>query len=222
MQIRLPEEITKNLQNTKDFLDNAKDSVNQNIGQAKTEILQRTGEAIKGINQITEDTKETLIEAAGSATEKTGQLIHGISDTTNKSLNATLEKINNLNQALSEGLQASISSSLATWIDKHPQLIWLINHPLQSFGILFLGLLLFSGLLGAISKITEKFWLLILTYPFKLMSNGFGLISNLLQKDNGLIQKSKNKERVLVILNRLELIREEHNLLSQELKTLLK
>jgi hypothetical protein len=198
--------------------------VTQNIGQAKTIILERTGEAIKGINQITENTKETLNEVAASATEKTGQFIEGITDTTvniNKSLEATLEKINNLNQTLSEGIQASINTSLKTWVDNHPQLIWLINHPLQSFSILLLGLFVFVGLLGAISKITEKFWLFILTYPFKLMSSGYRLISNLFQKDNG-FQKYESQERIAVILSRLELISEEQNLLSQELKTLLK
>ncbi|AFY73479.1 hypothetical protein Syn7502_01398 [Synechococcus sp. PCC 7502] len=212
-------------QNTKDFLDATVNSVSQDAQQARTVFLERSSQSIEVVNNLAEKAKLNLTEAAGTVTEKTSQLINGISNTTvniNKSLEATLEKINNLNQTLSEGIQASINTSLKTWVDNHPQLIWLINHPLQSLGISLLGLFFFLGLLGAISKITEKFWLFILTYPFNLMSSVYRLISNYFQKDSVVMQKSESQERIAVILSRLELIGEEQNLLSQELKTLLK
>lgn len=228
MQISLPEDITKNLQNTKSFINNAVDSVNKNVQQAKTLVLESTSQSVESINQTTGRARDTITEAASSTldnvTEKSGQLLNSITNATNTlkdSLQTTIEKIDSLNQTLSDGIQASINSSLNGWIDQHPQLVWLVNHPLQSFGIFLLGLFLFSGLLGAISRITEKFWLFILTYPFKIFSNSWLFISKSLQKDDD-NQKTEAQKRVIEILSRLESIRQEQTLLSQELESLLK
>jgi hypothetical protein len=228
MQISLPEGITKNLQNTKSIVDNAVSSVNQNIQQTKSDFIENTSQSIESISQTTGRAKDTITEAAsstlGNVTEKSGQLLNSVSDATNAlkdSLQTAIQKIDSLNQTLSDGIQASINSSLNGWIDQHPQLVWLVNHPLQSFGIFLLGLFLFSGLLGAISRITEKFWLFILTYPFKIFSNSWLLISKSLQKDDD-NQKTEIQKRVAEILSRLESIRQEQALLSQELESILK
>jgi len=228
MQISLPEGITKNLQNTKSIVDNTVSSVNQNIQQTKNDFIENTSQSIESISQTTRRAKDTITEAAsstlGNVTEKSGQLLNSISDATNTlkdSLQTAIQKIDSLNQTLSDGIQASINSSLNGWIDQHPQLVWLVNHPLQSFGIFLLGLFLFSGLLGAISRITEKFWLFILTYPFKIFSNIWVLVSKSLKKDDD-DQKTETQKRVAEILSRLESIRQEQTLLSQELESILK
>jgi len=196
MPISLPENITKNLQNTKNFfgsnIDAAVNTVNQNTQQAKSVVRD-------GITSATTTLKE--------------------------SLQTTVEKIDNLNQTLSDGIQASVNSTLNGLINNNPQLFWLINHPLQALGISLLGLVLFSGLIGAISNLTEKFWLLIITYPFKLISNSFGLISNSFQKDNQLQKnisiETENQKCIAAVLSRLEANRQEQNLLLQELESLL-
>jgi hypothetical protein len=228
MQIPLPEDATKNLQNAKIFIDNAVNSVNQNVQQTKNDFIENTSQSIESINQTTGRAKDTITEAAsstlGNVTEKSSQLLNSITNATTTlkdSLHTAIQKIDSLNQTLSDGIQASINSSLNGWIDQHPQLVWLVNHPLQSFGIFLLGLFLFSGLLGAISRITEKFWLFILTYPFKILSNSWMFISKSLQKDDD-NQKTETQKRVTEILSRLELIRQEQTLLSQELESLLK
>jgi hypothetical protein len=228
MQISLPEGITKNLQNTKSIVDNTVSSVNQNIQQTKNDFIENTSQSIESISQTTRMAKDTITEAAsstlGNVTEKSGQLLNSVSDATNAlkdSLQTAIQKIDSLNQTLSDGIQASINSSLNGWIDQHPQLVWLVNHPLQSFGIFLLGLFLFSGLLGAISRITEKFWLFILTYPFKIFSNIWVLVSKSLKKDDN-DQKTETQKRVAEILSRLESIRQEQTLLSQELESILK
>ena len=228
MQIPVPQDFTKNLQNAKGFVDNAIDKVNQNVQQTKSTVLESTSQSVETINQTTGRARDTITEAAsstlGNVTEKSGQILNSITNATNTlkdSLQTTIEKIDSLNQTLSDGIQASINSSLNGWIDQHPQLVWLINHPLQSLGILLLGLFLFSGLLGAISRITEKFWLFILTYPFKIFSNSWLLISKSLQKDDD-NQKTEAQKRVTEILSRLESIWQEQTSLSQELESLLK
>jgi hypothetical protein len=228
MQISLPEGITKNLQNTKSIVDNAVNSVNQNVQQTKNDFIENTSQSIESISQTTGRARDTITQAAsstlGNVTEKSGQLLNSVSDATNAlkdSLQTAIQKIDSLNQTLSDGIQASINSSLNGWIDQHPQLVWLVNHPLQSFGIFLLGVFLFSGLLGAISKITEKFWLFILTYPFKIFLNIWILVSKSLKKDDD-DQKTETQKRVTDILSRLESIRQEQTLLSQELESLLK
>ena len=228
MQVSLPEDVTKKLQNAKSFIDNAVDSVNQNVQQAKTVVIESTSQSVETINQTTGRARDTITEAAsstlGNVTEKSGQLLNSVSDATNAlkdSLQTAIQKIDSLNQTLSDGIQASINSSLNSWIDQHPQLVWLVNHPLQSFGIFLLGLFLFSGLLGAISRITEKFWLFVLTYPFKIFSNIWILVSKSLKKDDD-DQKTETQKRVAEILSRLESIRQEQTLLSQELESILK
>ena len=228
MQIPSTEDVTKNLQDARSFIDGAVNSVNQNVQQTKNDFIESTSQSFETINQTTGRTRDTINEAASSTlsnvTEKSGQLLNSVSSATNAlkdSLQTTTEKIDSLNQTLSDGIQAAINSSLNSWVDKYPQLIWVINHPLQCFGILLLGLFLFSGLLGAISRVTEKFWLFILTSPFKIFSNIWLLISKSWQKDND-YQKTEPQKRVTEILSRLESIRQEQTSLSQELEFLLK
>ena len=103
-------------------------------------------------------------------------------------------------------------------------MFWLTNHPLQALIIVLVGLVLFSGLIGAISHLTEKFWLLIITYPFKLISNGLRLISKSFQNDNkqkNISTETENQKCIAAVLSRLEANRQEQNLLLQELESLL-
>ena len=186
---------------------------------------------MESINQITENARINLTKAAdnsfGNVTEKTNKLINGITSATTNlkdSLQANVGKIDNLNQTLSEGIQTSINSSLHSLIDNNPQLFWLTNHPLQALIIVLVGLVLFSGLIGAISHLTEKFWLLIITYPFKLISNGLRLISKSFQNDNkqkNISTETENQKCIAEVLSRLEANRQEQNLLLQELESLL-
>ena len=187
---------------------------------------------MESINQITENARINLTKAAdnsfGNVTEKTNKLINGITSATTNlkdSLQANVGKIDNLNQTLSEGIQTSINSSLHSLIDNNPQLFWLTNHPLQALIIVLVGLVLFSGLIGAISHLTEKFWLLIITYPFKLISNGLRLISKSFQNDNeqqqNISTETENQKCIAAVLSRLEANRQEQNLLLQELESLL-
>jgi hypothetical protein len=237
MPISLPENITKNLQSPKNFFDSSIDAavntVNQNTQKAKTVILEGTSQTIQGISQITENTRETLAKTAdntiGNVTEKTSQLINGITSTAStlkESLQTTIDKIDNLNHTLAEGIQSSINASLNSWIDNHPQLVWLINHPLQGLGMLILLLIMTSGLLGAISDITKKFWLSLFTFPLKIISDIWSTISNLLRNDNdgqkNISGETEKQKRIAEILSRLEVNRKAESLLLQELNSLLK
>lgn len=228
MQISLPDSVTQKLQNTKNLIDNALDSVNQNVQQVKTVVTESTNQSIETINKTAIDAKSIFTEATnntlGNVTEQGSQLVNSITNVSNTlkdSLHSAIEKIDTLNQTLSDGIQASINSSLNNWIDQHPQLVWCINHPVQCLSIFLVGMILFSGLLGALSKLTEKFWLLVLTYPAKILANTWLSISKSLKQDDG-TQNTETQNRITEILSRLESIRQEQALLSQELESLLK
>jgi hypothetical protein len=228
MQISLPDSVTQKLQNTKNLLDNAVNSVSQNVQHVKITVTESTNQSLETINQTAVNAKRNFTEAAnntlGNVTEKGGQLLNSITNATNTlkdSLHTAIQKIDTLNQTLSDGIQASINSSLNNWIDQHPQIVWCINHPLQCLSIFLIGMVFFSGLLSALSKLTEKFWLLVLTYPSKILANIWVSISKSVNQDNG-TQNTENQERITEILHRLEVIREEQTLLSQELESRLR
>ncbi len=66
MQVSLPEDVTKKLQNAKSFIDNAVDSVNQNVQQAKTVVIESTSQSVETINQTTGRARDTITEAAST------------------------------------------------------------------------------------------------------------------------------------------------------------
>ncbi|MBD2188167.1 hypothetical protein [Pseudanabaena mucicola] len=211
MPISLPENLVNKFQTAKGFvstnIDAALNAVSQNAQQAKNVVLDNTAHSLDGLRQVTETTKTNLTKAADSS-------IGGIS-----------QKIDVLNQTLAEGIKASVNAPLNNWINHHPQLIWIVNHPLQSFGISMLLLVFVSGLLGAIADITKKFWLLILTYPFTIITN----LGAAITKPNQMNQQgnqeglgTNKQKRTAVILSRLEANRQEQILLLKELESLLR
>jgi hypothetical protein len=237
MQISLPEELTQNLQKTKDFFNETTvttvNSVNQATEQAKTSLSQSVGQAMQSLNQVTENAKTTLTEtttnAINTVTNQTNQAINSVnavSDAAKASLEKTLHQAETLNRTLSEGIQASINSSLNTWIGNYPKLVWLVNHPLQTLGLLLLALFLFSGLLKAVSSFTEKFWILLLTAPFKFVSSGLGLIFKSSQggdkKLEDILRGNDKEAQMTKIIGRLEALKKEQDLLFEELRTMVK
>lgn len=237
MQISLPEELTQNFQKTKDFFNETTattvNSVNQATEQAKISVSQSVGQAMQSLNQVTENAKATLTETTNNAintvTNKTTQAINSVTaatDAAKASLQETVQQAETLNRTLSEGIQASINSSLNIWIGNHPKLVWLVNHPLQALGLLLLAIFLFSGLLKAVSSFTEKFWIWLLTAPFKLISSAFGLISKSSEKGDKKLEeilRGNDKEAQMTkILGRLENLKKEQDLLLEELADLMK
>lgn len=207
MPISLPENLANKFQTAKGFVSANIDAASQNAQQAKNLVLDNTAHSLDGLRQGIETAKTNLTKAADSS-------IGGIS-----------QKIDVLNQTLAEGIKASVNAPLNNWINHHPQLIWIVNHPLQSFGIAILLLVFLSGLLGAIADITKKFWLLILTYPFTIIAN-FGAArakSKQMNPQGNQEGLGANKQkRTTVILSRLEANRQEQILLLKELESLLR
>lgn len=217
----------------------AKDTLTQTKNQAVNTLNQATNTALESVSDITEKAKgtvsETTTKALTTITNTKNQAVNSVTEVSDKakaSLENTFQQVDLLNRSISDGIQSAISASFNAWILDHPRLVWLVNHPLQTIGILLLIIFLFSGLFRAISSSTEKLWLFLLQAPFKLIQFIFGLgykslgnvkASGLVaMKSNENLTTSERQERITHILSRLAQIKQEQDLLLQELATLIK
>jgi Fe2+ transport system protein B len=217
MQIPSLSRITEQLQVS---LIKAKDALNQNAQQLKDLGLEQAGETIQIVNKFAEN-------ALSKVTERNNQVSDDAKSIFEQYFEAYSKQVDNLNQTISQGIKASINSSSGQWIDNHPQLVWSVTHPLQALGIFLFILFLLSGLVGATSRLTEKFWIYIVTYPFKLIAFISGFILTIFNKNRltraNLAETGStgNETKIAAVLSRMEMNRQEQTLLLQELKILL-
>jgi hypothetical protein len=212
MQIPSLDRVTEKLQ---DSFDKGINAINQNARQLKDLDLGRVGESVQTINRLA---KNALTEVNDSITNA--------SSTLEKSLETFTKQADRLNQTISQEVQTAIDSSFSKWGDSYPLFVWATSHPTLAIALGILILLLLSGLIAAVSRITEKLWVFIFTSPFKLIAFIWRLFltvfSNIFHKDR---EKRKNlsqtKTQIKLVLNRLEANKQEHNLLMQELEVLL-
>lgn len=111
------------------------------------------------------------------------------------------------------------------WLTTHPLWNWLLTHPLWLLGTVILLLFLLAGLLGAIASLTEKIWLFVLQAPIRLMQLIFLGTLKLLKipftsRTNSPKLTQPNSERLAVILDRLEALKQEQDALMQEVRSI--
>ncbi|MFB2967746.1 hypothetical protein ACE1CD_02120 [Aerosakkonema sp. BLCC-F183] len=221
----------------------AVESVTQTTEKAKDVITNTAGQAVNSVNQVTNKALGTVTEitekAKGALSETTNKAVANINEVSEKakaSLEETIQKTEGLSLSFSEGIQTAINSFINDWLNKHPLILWIWNHPLPSLAVLFfiilLVIFLVSGLLRAITSLSEKTWISIFQVPFKLLRAMLGLghksVDNVRRNElvtagSGLtFNPSERQERVVHILSRLDTIKQEQELLIQELATLIK
>ena len=140
--------------------------------------------------------------------------------------NELSQRSERFNDAMVETLQKTTVNSLQSWLETHPIVSWLINHPLWILCIFILLLLLFGGLLRVIGRLTEETWLIIFQSPFRLarwlIAITYKALTNAsTSKVTNLIGKNDKKEQLNYILLRLEEIKQEQEELLKEMKTIL-
>lgn len=143
--------------------------------------------------------------------------------------NMDIERVLNYRptQQLTQQLTSSFLAPIQEWLLAHPMWHWLFTHPVWLLGLVLLVLFLFVGLLGAIARLTEALWLAILQSPLKLAQWLFVGVLMLLKlpfrpKLVAAPQSATSPdERLSLILNRLEDLRQEQNELLDEVRSIL-
>lgn len=123
---------------------------------------------------------------------------------------------------LSSGFQGVLTQPIADWLQAHPIFAWGIDHPLWTLAVLFVTLLLLSGLLKAIGRFTEQIWIWLLRSPIMLMQWVFAIaLQWMRRKPPALPAVTPQQERLTLILQKLETMRQEQDELLQEVRALL-
>lgn len=127
------------------------------------------------------------------------------------------------------GVEGALSRPLQAFLAAHPLLGWLLNHPLWGVGVLLLVLLLGLGLLSAIARLTENFWLTLGQMPLRLLvwllGAAIGLLRRPWRAKTGSAASAqslpKSPDRAAEIALRLAALQTEQAALVRELQSLL-
>ncbi len=112
--------------------------------------------------------------------------------------------------------QSLIKTPVQNWVDGHPVVAWILEHPIWTIGLVVLGIFLFWGLLKAIAHLSERVWLSLLSFPLRfaqwVFQFGFQLFkfSNS-QKEEPQQQEPEKQEQLMDLLSRLEAVKKEQD-----------
>lgn len=104
------------------------------------------------------------------------------------------------------------------WLDQHWLIHFFLYHPLSLLGLILIIVFLVSGILRAVSRTSENFWILLLKLPLR----GLGWLGA-----QGLTwfrqgqQAKTSGDRLKELLTRLDSLRAEQDSILDEVKTLL-
>jgi len=214
--------------------------LDESTGQLRTSFLDATGEAASRITDATNRTasafKETTEQATGALNDATHDVVHKLNDATSSitqtaektkvALDETLQKTEQLSGVVANSIQDFVITSIKTWMTEHPMMSWVIDHPLWTIALVLLALLLCWSLLGAIAQFAQQVWLFILQAPLKLMQELPKSAFQLLKRADTLQSMTLNaqqdaQKRLPEILNRLEMLRQEQEILMKEVHSIL-
>jgi hypothetical protein len=117
--------------------------------------------------------------------------------------------------------QNFINNAVQNWLDTHPTIDWMVDHPLLSIVFGLLIIFLFWGLLNAIARFTERFWIALLRSPLQLSQWIFSGSSYLLTGALRMKPKEDPKAQLAEVLGRLEELRKEEDKLLEKVKELM-
>jgi hypothetical protein len=127
-----------------------------------------------------------------------------------------------LGNRVATGVQDWVTNSTEEWFTQHPLIAWGINHPLWTLGFALIALFLSWGFLKAIAQLVERVWLLIFQSPLKLGQWLFQSLFNFYKQGTlASEQTEQSGDRLTIILQRLDRLRQEQDELLEEVKTML-
>lgn len=149
--------------------------VSQTTSNTINIVNEKSSQAINKISEITAQTKDAI-----------AQTTHNLTDTATTATNQAIEKLTgvaesaikteeNWSDSMTQAVQNAITPGMAKWINSHPVIIWLLNHPLIAFGMSLLAIFIIWGFLQIVSDVAKTVCLFILTTPFKILKSLWSL-----------------------------------------------
>ncbi|MBD2101558.1 hypothetical protein [Leptolyngbya sp. FACHB-261] len=174
----------------------------------------------------------TAHKAASTVTEVTHQAAINIGETAVKARTALEPALQNAGtplQKLAEPTQNFMAASLQSWAKSHPHIGWTMSHSIWTIAIFLGSIFLLWGLSKALANLSERIWLSVLGFPFKIGQHFFS--SSLSRRSQANISELKElnpisldkeaREKLASILVQLEKTRQEQDQLLQELASTL-
>ncbi|MGG6292917.1 hypothetical protein ACQ4M4_00720 [Leptolyngbya sp. AN02str] len=129
----------------------------------------------------------------------------------------------NMNRVIQDTIVGNAKMTVDQWVAEHPVVGFFVMHPRILLGLVVVGILLLTGLFGAVSRMTEGFWLRLIRMPFILVRSlgrgGFWLVRRALRQPTATPTPTPNPW--LEIAQRLEALRHEQDVLMQDIQILL-
>ena len=116
-----------------------------------------------------------------------------------------------------------IFPSLANhWIEQHPRLLWMLQHPVISIVGVLISLILFSRLLAAVAYLIDQAWLWIIKTPWLLLKSLFGIKHKTSEALGNTInyEVAINPEQLTTIVKQLERIEKQQKQILQDVAIL--
>ncbi len=108
------------------------------------------------------------------------------------------------------------------WLEQHPVMFWMVEHPIISIVAILIGIILFSRLLSAIAYLIDKVWLWIIKAPWLLIKSIFGIKKKIPEEVGNTInyEIATNPEQLTEIVRKLERIEQQQQQILQDIASL--
>ncbi len=123
---------------------------------------------------------------------------------------------------ISQSIEDAIGSYFNSWFQEHQLMWWLINNPVWGLVILLLLIALFVGLLGAIGRGIEQFWVWLLRTPLRIMQPMSIWLWQKGTNQKPLASLSAQDRKISFLVSQLRQIQQEQDKLMQELLKIVK
>ncbi|NES93942.1 MAG: hypothetical protein F6K32_01645 [Desertifilum sp. SIO1I2] len=156
-------------------------------GQPITEIWEKTKttgkEAVGSLSQGTSEalgqSKALLDKGSTQVTQAAENLAQSTSEALGQGkvlIEQTMSQVNSLINQVYIGTQIAVQEAITNWLNAHPIIHWLVNHPLLSLFLILLSIVLIISLIQALIGLIKKAWIAIFTSPTKLIQSVVTLI----------------------------------------------
>ena len=108
------------------------------------------------------------------------------------------------------------------WIEQHPRILWMLQHPVISIVGVFVGVILFSRLLAAVAQLIDRVWLWIIKAPWLLVKSILGIKNKTSEVVGNTInyEVAVNPEQLTKIAKQLERIEKQQKQILQDVAIL--